>query len=69
MGPDAAASSNPAICSVKSQAAQHLDALFSSSPRHPIRNPFNIECIIDSKLTVLMHRCAERQLAHPLQSL
>jgi hypothetical protein len=66
---DMAESSDPAICSLKSQAAQHLYALFISSFRYPIRNPFNIECIIDRKLTVLMSDCAKLQLAHPLQSL
>jgi uncharacterized repeat protein (TIGR04044 family) len=49
------------------QAAQDLYASFCGSLHHPVRNPYNIDWIIDSKLTVLMIGCAEGQLARRLQ--
>src|SRR6201996_5558134 len=51
------------------QHAQDFYASFCATDFDPVRNPFKIECIIECKLTVLMRRCAKRQLARPLQYL
>jgi len=56
-----------ADCLLEMQAAQDFYASFCSSRSDPVRNPFNIECIIECKLTVLMIGCAKGQLARPLQ--
>jgi uncharacterized repeat protein (TIGR04044 family) len=49
------------------QLAQDFYAFFCGSDSDPVRNPFKIGCNIECKLTVLMRRCAKRQLARPLQ--
>jgi hypothetical protein len=49
------------------QAAQEFYAFFCGNVFDPVTNPYKIECIIDSKLTVLMIGCAKRRLARPLQ--
>jgi hypothetical protein len=56
-----------ALCPLEMQAAQHFYASFCSSISNPVRNPYNIECIIDGKLNVLILGCAKGQLARPLQ--
>jgi 2-polyprenyl-3-methyl-5-hydroxy-6-metoxy-1,4-benzoquinol methylase len=57
------------FCLREKQLAQDFYASFCVSRFDPVRNPFKIECIIDSKLTVLMIGCAKGQLARPLQYL
>src|ERR1700753_2661492 len=56
-----------AICTREKQLAQDFYASFCASVFDPVRNPYKIECIIDSKLTVLMMRCAKHPLARPCQ--
>jgi hypothetical protein len=55
------------FCLLEKQRAQDFYASFCARYFDPVKNPFNIECVFDGKLTVLMIGCAEGQLARVLQ--